>query len=447
MISAILLVLIVRLCLRVRKHQREAGIVGPLTVRHVFLTLVGVTGALAAIYAVGGVGTSAMVLAFGISPLVALTAMVIVGLIYLVIRRNKRIADQAAAVSRSGEQPDFQAQLNGILPIWANLLLITLVNVTAALNLVLIPVVIIPSLFTYDASSATALDPQIDTVREVIEGAYLGHAQALLAGVVYGAAFVGVFTLITWGVTRFNERRLMRDLSTLGTASGTRSIGKPMSAASVIQLLLVDDHHVVRRGLRSFLESFADIRVVADVATGEVAIEGLERWLPDVAVVDLLLPGGIDGIETTRQICAISPHTQVVMLTAQTDNSAVLAALRIGALGYVRKDAAPEILLTAVRSAARGQSVLDPAVAGEVLQSIVGESSVKSDLTEREMDVLRLLANGQTNRQIAESLVIGEETVKTHVGNILTKLHLVHRTQAVLYALKRGLISLDDVTL
>jgi len=91
--------------------------------------------------------------------------------------------------------------------------------------------------------------------------------------------------------------------------------------------------------------------------------------------------------------------------------------------------------------------VLDPAVAGEVLQSIVGESNVKSDLTEREMDVLRLLANGQTNRQIAETLVIGEETVKTHVGNILTKLHLVHRTQAVLYALKRGLISLDDVTL
>jgi hypothetical protein len=176
--------------------------------------LVGVTAALAAIYAVGGVGTSAMVLAFGISPLVALTAMVIVGLIYLVIRRNKRIADQAIAVSRSGEQPDFQAHLNGILPIWANLLLITLVNVTAALNLVLFPVVVIPSLFTYDASSATALDPQTITVREMIEGAYLGHAQALLAGVVYGAAFVGVFTLIMWGVTRFNEWRLRRDLST-----------------------------------------------------------------------------------------------------------------------------------------------------------------------------------------------------------------------------------------
>jgi NarL family two-component system response regulator LiaR len=220
-----------------------------------------------------------------------------------------------------------------------------------------------------------------------------------------------------------------------------------MSAANAIQLLLVDDHHVVRRGLRSFLESFSDIRVVADVATGEEAIEGLEMWLPDVAVVDLLLPGGIDGLETTRRIRAISPHTQVVMLTAQTDNSAVLAALRIGALGYVRKDAAPEILLTAVRSAARGQSVLDPAVAGEVLQSIASESTMKSELTEREMDVLRLLANGQTNRQIAETLVIGEETVKTHVGNILTKLHLVHRTQAVLYALKRGLISLDEVTL
>lgn len=220
-----------------------------------------------------------------------------------------------------------------------------------------------------------------------------------------------------------------------------------MPETNVTRLILVDDHHVVRCGLRSYLESFCDIRVVAEASTGEDAVKEVERWLPDIAVVDLLLPGGIDGIETTRQIRAVSPHTHVVVLTAQTDNSRVIAALRAGALGYIRKDSAPELLLAAVRSATRSQSVLDPSVAGEVLQDLVGEPEVKSMLTEREMQVLRLLTNGQTNKQIAQALVVSEETVKTHVGNILAKLHLVHRTQAALYALKRGLISLDDVTL
>ncbi len=216
---------------------------------------------------------------------------------------------------------------------------------------------------------------------------------------------------------------------------------------NIIRLILVDDHQVVRRGLRSYLESFADIQVVGEASTGEEAIARLETWLPDVALVDLLFPGGMDGIETARQIRAISPHSQVVMLTAQQDNSRVVAALRAGAIGYIRKDCEPETLLAALRNAAKGQSLLDPAIAGAVLQDIVSETSARYDLTEREMDVLRLLANGQTNRQIAQSLIIGEETVKTHVANILAKFHLVHRTQAALYALKRGLVSLDDVSL
>lgn len=214
-----------------------------------------------------------------------------------------------------------------------------------------------------------------------------------------------------------------------------------------IRLVLVDDHRVVRRGLCSYLEAFPDIIVVGEASSGEQALEQIEGWLPDVVIMDLLMPGGIDGIETTRRIRTITPHTQVVVLTAYTDDARVVGALRAGAIGYVRKDAEPEILLAAVRAAARGQSMLDPAIAGSVLQDLVSSAEVKDDLTEREMEVLCLLACGRTNREIAEELVVGAETVKTHVGNILAKLHIAHRTQAVIHALKQGLISLDEIEL
>jgi NarL family two-component system response regulator LiaR len=212
-----------------------------------------------------------------------------------------------------------------------------------------------------------------------------------------------------------------------------------------IRLVLVDDHRVVRRGLRSYLEAFADLSVVGEASSGEQVLEKVERWLPDVVIMDLLMPGGLDGIETTRRVRAVTPHTQVVVLTAHTDDARLVAALRAGAIGYVRKDADPEILLAAVRAAARGQSLLDPGLAGSVLREMVGSTGVKHDLTEREMEVLRLLAHGRTNREIAGELVVSEETVKTHVGNILTKLHLAHRTQAVIHALKEGLISLAEI--
>jgi NarL family two-component system response regulator LiaR len=214
-----------------------------------------------------------------------------------------------------------------------------------------------------------------------------------------------------------------------------------------IRLVLVDDHRVVRRGLRSFLEAFPDITVVGEASSGEKVLEKIEDWLPDVVAMDLLMPGGMDGIETTRRIRAITPHTQVVVLTAYTDDARVVGALRAGAIGYVRKDAEPEILLAAVRAAARGRSMLDPAIAGSVLQDLVGSTKVKDKLTEREMEVLRLLAHGRTNREIAEELVVSAETVKTHVGNVLAKLHLAHRTQAAIHALKQGLISLDEIDL
>jgi len=214
-----------------------------------------------------------------------------------------------------------------------------------------------------------------------------------------------------------------------------------------IHVVLVDDHHIVRRGLRSFLESFSDIAIIGEAANGEEAIAAIEGWLPDVVVVDLLMPGGIDGIETTRHLRMRSPHSQVVVLTAFTDDARVVAALREGAIGYVRKDATPETLLAAVRGAAHGQSVLDPTVAGSVLQELMRNSRLGAELTERETAVLRQLAHGRTNREIAETLIISEETVKTHVGNILAKLHLAHRTQAALYALKQGLVTLDELEL
>jgi NarL family two-component system response regulator LiaR len=186
-----------------------------------------------------------------------------------------------------------------------------------------------------------------------------------------------------------------------------------------IRLVLVDDHRVVRRGLRSFLEAFPDITIVGEATSGEEVLEKVEGWLPDVVIMDLLMPGGIDGIETTHRVRSITPRTQVVVLTAHTDDARVVAALRAGAIGYVRKDAEPEILLSAVRAAARGQSMLDPAIAGSVLQELVSSAKIMEDLTDREMEVLRLLAHGRTNREIAEELVVGAETVKTHVGNIL----------------------------
>lgn len=214
-----------------------------------------------------------------------------------------------------------------------------------------------------------------------------------------------------------------------------------------IRIVLVDDHRVVRQGLRTYLESFADMAIVGEASSGEEAVRSMELWLPDVVVMDLLMPGGMDGVETIRRVRQLTPHTQIIALTSYTDDARVIAVLRAGAIGYVRKDAAPDVLLASVRAASRGQSLLDPAVAGAVLQELSRGEKPEVALSEREQDVLHLLALGQTNREIAETMLVGSETVKTHVGNILAKLHLAHRTQAVIYALKRGIISLDDIEL
>jgi len=213
------------------------------------------------------------------------------------------------------------------------------------------------------------------------------------------------------------------------------------------KVMLVDDHRIVRRGLYSFLKAFDDMEVVGEVSSGEEALKQLDRWMPDVVVMDLLMPGGMDGIEAIKQIHEQAPNIRIVALTSSTEETRVMAALRAGAIGYVRKDADPEMLLASIRAAARGQSLLDPSVAGAVMQELMRTVKQPSELTERELQVLQQLAMGRTNVEIAAALGVSEETIKTHVGNILTKLQLAHRTQAVIYALKRGLLSLDDIEL
>jgi two-component system, NarL family, response regulator LiaR len=229
----------------------------------------------------------------------------------------------------------------------------------------------------------------------------------------------------------------------VGAAEAIQKPPEELESMDQIRVVLVDDHRVVSRGVRSYLESFPDIAIVGIVANGEGLLERFDEWKPDVVVMDLLMPGGMDGIEATKKIRSHSPRTKVVALTASVDEARLIGVLRAGAIGYVRKDSEPESLLAAVRAAAKGHSVIDPALAGNVLQDFVrGEGD---DLTEREIDVLRQLARGYTNREIAEALFISEETVKTHIGNILSKLHLAHRTQAVIYAFKHKLVSIQDL--
>jgi NarL family two-component system response regulator LiaR len=220
-----------------------------------------------------------------------------------------------------------------------------------------------------------------------------------------------------------------------------------VSVPNPIRVALVEDHHVVRRGLRSYLDSFPDLAVVGEAASGEDALHHIAAWAPDVVVMDLSMPGGMDGIETTRRLRASYPRVQVVALTSYTDEPRVVAAIRAGVLGYVRKDADPEVLLASVRAAAGGQSLLDAAAASAVLREMSRSDSPGAALTDRENDVLHQLVLGRTNREIAATLVVSGETVKTHVANILTKLQLAHRTQVAIYALKRGLISLEQISL
>jgi len=208
-----------------------------------------------------------------------------------------------------------------------------------------------------------------------------------------------------------------------------------------VRIVLVDDHRVVTRSLQAYLESFEDLEVVGMAANGEELLAHIGKWKPDIVLEDLLMPGGIDGIETIRRTIAVMPRVKVIALTASTDEARMMGALRAGAVGYVRKDAEPEVLLAAVRAVARGKTYIDPSVSRQALHPTGGGE----ELTAREIEVLRQMAVGRSNKEIADALAIGEETVKTHVGNVLAKLEAQNRAQATVQALKRGLVSLDEL--
>lgn len=210
-----------------------------------------------------------------------------------------------------------------------------------------------------------------------------------------------------------------------------------------ITVLLVDDHEVVRQGLRAYLDALPDFAVVAEAESGEAAVRLASEHIPDVMLMDLVMPG-MDGVEATRQVKTASPRTQIVVLTSYHEDEHIFPALRAGAISYILKDVKMDELADAVRQAARGEATLHPRVAARVIQEIHGakheELNPFTELTNREIEVLKLIANGLTNSEIAERLVISGNTVKGHVSNILSKLHLADRTQAAVYAWRQGIV-------
>jgi NarL family two-component system response regulator LiaR len=217
---------------------------------------------------------------------------------------------------------------------------------------------------------------------------------------------------------------------------------------TAIRVLLVDDHAVVRKGLRALLDREAGIEIVGEAEDGEQALRTADRLRPDIVLMDLEMPG-MGGIEATRRITELRPDTRVVVLTSHASEEDVFPALKAGAVGYLLKHSAPEEVLRAISQAQRGETVLHPAIARMVLQELhrpaqPDRAATSDPLSEREMEVLRLVARGMSNQEIADSLVVGEATVRSHVSSILRKLQLASRTQAALYALRTGLAPLEE---
>jgi NarL family two-component system response regulator LiaR len=211
-----------------------------------------------------------------------------------------------------------------------------------------------------------------------------------------------------------------------------------------ITVLLVDDHRLVRQGVRAFLATQPDITVVAEAETGAEGVQLAAQFVPDVVLMDLLMPG-MDGVQATREIKRASPRTQVIVLTSYHDDEHIFPALRAGALSYLLKDVGAEALGEAIRQAARGEAVLHPRVAARVIKEVQGartaekEFPLLTELSDRELEVLGLVAQGMSNAEIAAQLVLSEKTVKGHVSNILSKLQLTDRTQAAVYAWREGI--------
>lgn len=214
-----------------------------------------------------------------------------------------------------------------------------------------------------------------------------------------------------------------------------------------IRIVLVDDHNVVRIGLKAYFNTLKDIRVVGEAANGEEAVRLAQELTPDVMLMDLIMPG-MDGVEATRQVKKVSPRTQIIVLTSYHNDEHIFPAIRAGALSYVLKDVDPDDLADAVRRAHAGEAVLNPRVAARMVKEMHGsrQETVNPfrELTDREMEVLRLIASGKTNQEIAEILFLSEKTVKTHITNLFSKLHLTDRTQAAVYAWQEGIIRRDE---
>jgi NarL family two-component system response regulator LiaR len=216
-----------------------------------------------------------------------------------------------------------------------------------------------------------------------------------------------------------------------------------------IRILLADDHVLVRQGTRELLEQEEDMEVVAEAGDGEEAVQLATRQRPDVAIMDIAMPR-LNGIEATRQIKALRPATAVLVLTAYDDDQYVFALLEAGAAGYLLKDVHADELIKAIRAVNAGESVLHPAIARKVINRFAQptdkrtEESTLDQLTERELEVLKLAAKGMTNREIASELVISVRTVQVHLSNIFSKMGVGSRTEAVLHALRQGWITLED---
>lgn len=220
-------------------------------------------------------------------------------------------------------------------------------------------------------------------------------------------------------------------------------ISPPVEAVGGITLVLVDDHAIVRQGVRAFLQTQADIDIVGEAASGDEAVAICAEAAPDVVLMDLVMPGSVlDGVEATREFKRVSPRSQVIILTSYHDDEHILPAIRAGALSYLLKDVNADALGQAVRKAARGEATLHPGVASRLVQSLQAAPTPDRllDLSEREKEVLQLIAHGHPNAAIAAKLLISEKTVKSHVTNILSKLHLSDRTQAAVYAWRTGAV-------
>jgi NarL family two-component system response regulator LiaR len=213
-----------------------------------------------------------------------------------------------------------------------------------------------------------------------------------------------------------------------------------------IRVLIVDDHAIVRKGIVALLAHEPDLRVVGEAADGEAAVTQAAILTPDVILMDLVMPEG-DGIAAIRRIVAEQPAVRILVLTSFATDEKIFPAVKAGALGYLLKDSTPEELVRAIRQVAHGEASLHPMIARKILHELAHPPEhppPAQTLSERELDVLRLVTQGLSNREIAERLVITEMTVRSHVSNILSKLHLASRIQAALYALREGIVGLDE---